>query len=173
MLMKTINYQHGVGLMEILVALLVLAIGVLGFIALQYRAVEATNESTYRVQAINIARDISERIRVNRGAFLTYEAKLAKPVADQIKAGKDCSENNCTAAELADYDVSQVAKKAQVAGMVVNRIICAGNESGDKRSCIYVAWGDTAPTNGNADEGNCTTGSSYDPASTCLIMEVY
>jgi len=153
--MKTINYQHGVGLMEILVALLVLAIGVLGFIALQYRAVEATNE------------------RVNRGAFLTYEAKLAKPVADQIKAGKDCSENNCTAAELADYDVSQVAKKAQVAGMVVNRIICAGNESGDKRSCIYVAWGDTAPTNGNADEGNCTAGSSYDPASTCLIMEVY
>lgn len=36
--------QKGVGLIEILVALLVLAIGVLGFVALQYRAVEATSE---------------------------------------------------------------------------------------------------------------------------------
>ena len=42
--MKTNSYQVGVGLMEILVALLVLALGILGFIALQYRAVEATAE---------------------------------------------------------------------------------------------------------------------------------
>ena len=32
--MKTNSYQVGVGLMEILVALLVLALGILGFIAL-------------------------------------------------------------------------------------------------------------------------------------------
>ena len=65
--MKINNYQHGVGLVEVLVAMLVLAIGVLGFVALQYRAVEATSESSYRVQAINTARDLAERVRVNRG----------------------------------------------------------------------------------------------------------
>lgn len=78
------THQRGVGLMEILVALLVLAIGVLGFIALQYRAVEATSESGYRVQAINLARDMAERIRVNRGAIAAYENKLSETQANQI-----------------------------------------------------------------------------------------
>ena len=44
--MRTQHRQLGVGLMEVLVALLILSIGVMGFIALQYRAVEATAESS-------------------------------------------------------------------------------------------------------------------------------
>lgn len=171
--MNILRHQKGVGLVEVLIALLVLAIGVLGFIALQYRAVEATHESGSRVQAINLARDMAERIRVNRGAIDAYEVRLSKPVADQIAATKDCSKNNCTVIDLANFDVFQVTKQAQVTSMVMNRITCQGNDPGDKRSCIYVAWGDTAPTNGVVGEGNCTTGTSYDPTSTCLIMEVY
>lgn len=171
--MNTIRtHQRGVGLMEIMVALLVLAIGVLGFIALQYRAVEATSESSYRVQAINIARDIAERVRVNRAALTTYMDKIEKPVAEQVTSTKNCATENCTSAQLAEYDVSQVAKKAQSVGMVMNQITCAGNEDGDKRSCIYVAWGDTAPTDGT-DAGDCTSGTAYVATSTCLIMEVY
>lgn len=37
--MKKITAQTGVGLIEVLVSLLILAIGILGFVALQYRAV--------------------------------------------------------------------------------------------------------------------------------------
>ncbi|WP_180021531.1 type IV pilus modification protein PilV [Acinetobacter sp. YH16044] len=171
--MNTINmHQRGVGLMEVLVALLVLAIGVLGFIVLQYRAVEATAESGYRVQAINIARDMAERIRVNRGAIDTYEDLLKGTAAEQIKDTTDCATTDCTISELAAYDVKQVSQKAQDMGMVMNQITCAGNEDGDKRSCIYVAWGDTAPTDGT-DAGNCTSGTAYVTTSTCLIMEVY
>ena len=168
MTMRT--HQRGVGLVEILVALLVLAIGVLGFIALQYRAVEATSESGYRVQAINIARDMAERIRVNRGALATYDTRLATPVAQQITFTTNCATTNCTAVQLAEYDVSQVATKAQETGMTINRLTCQGNSNG--RSCIYVAWGDTAATNGT-DTGDCTSGAAYVPTSTCLIMEVY
>ena len=74
-----INYssQNGVGLMEVLVALLVLAIGVLGFVALQYRAVEASAESTYRVEGMSLARDFAERIRVNRGALEKYKSEVS------------------------------------------------------------------------------------------------
>jgi hypothetical protein len=49
-----------------LVALVVLAVGVLGYVMLQVRAIEATIEGTQRIQAINIARDLAERVRVNR-----------------------------------------------------------------------------------------------------------
>ena len=166
-----IKNQRGVGLMEVLVALLVLAIGVLGFIALQYRAVEATSESTYRVQAINLARDLAERIRVNRGALATYETEI-RTAANQKNSTKNCFTNNCTVTELADFDVSQVTTRARSVGMALNLVACPGNTDG--RNCVYIAWGDTAPLNGTANgEGNCPTSTAYDPASTCLIMEMY
>ena len=67
--MSNNHSQNGIGLMEVLVALLVLAIGVMGFIALQYRAVEASAEGVYRVEGMRPARDSAERIRVNRGVL--------------------------------------------------------------------------------------------------------
>lgn len=169
--MTILSKQRGVGLVEILVALLVLMIGVLGFIALQYRAVEATSEGGARIQAINLARDFAERIRVNRGAMAEYVAEL-QSATNQSSSSKDCSNEECTASEMADYDVARIIQFARSAGMAVNLLKCQGNN--DARQCIYIAWGDTAPTNGTAtNEGDCTVATAYDPKSTCLIMEVY
>lgn len=167
--MKTIKSQKGVGLIEVLVALLLLGVGILGFVALQYRAVEATSEAINRVQAINIARDMAERIRVNRDAINTYKSETE--TADKQSAfATDCITTNCTAVDMADFDVSQVATKAATLGMTINMLTCAGNSNG--RNCIYVAWGDTSPTDGKG-VGDCTDGTIYTSASTCLIMETY
>lgn len=166
--------QLGVGLMEVLVALLILSIGVMGFIALQYRAVEATAESSSRIQAINLARDLAERMRVNRGAENTYIDQL-NTASQQINSTVNCFTNNCLSHQLADFDVAQVARKARTMGMTVNILDCQGNADG--RNCIYVAWDDTAATaaasEASPEEGDCTSGTSYAPNSTCLIMEVY
>ena len=142
--------QRGVGLVEILVALLVLAIGVLGFVALQYRALEASAESTSRVQAITIARDLAERIRVNRNSFSVYQSEIK-------------------AAEMADFDVAQVTNKAAALGMTMNIMDC---QSTNDRRCIYVAWGDSSATDGTGT-GDCTNGTTYQASSTCVIMEAY
>ena len=64
--MIDIKQQKGVGMIEVLVALTLLAIGVLGFTALQIRAVDATVEANNRIQAMNLARDLAERIRANQ-----------------------------------------------------------------------------------------------------------
>lgn len=168
--MIKMHKQQGVGLIEVLVALLVLAIGVMGFIALQYRAVEATAESGSRIQAINVARDLAERMRINRGAEEVYAYHLNTASAQRLFK-TNCFTTNCTSDDLADFDVAQISNRARTIGMAVNYLPCSGNTDG--RRCIYIAWGDTAPTNGNAGEGNCTLGNSYDPNSTCLIMEVY
>ena len=163
------NNQHGVGLIEVLVALLILAVGVMGFIALQYRAIEATAESGSRIQAINLARDLAERMRVNRGAEEVYAFQLNTANTQKVFP-TNCFNVNCSSTDLADFDVAQIATKARVVGMSVNYLPCQGNT--DNRRCIYVAWGDTAATDG-ADNGNCTTGTNYEQESTCLIMEVY
>lgn len=168
--MKFMYQQKGMGLVEVLVALLILAIGVMGFIALQYRAVEATAESFNRVKAINIARDLAERMRVNRGASNVYAFHLTN--AQQQSAFKvNCFNESCSSADLADFDVAQLSNQARSQGMSINYLPCQGNK--DERQCIYIAWNDTAPTNGDLKEGNCTSGNVYDPDSTCLIMEVY
>ncbi|WP_373686976.1 type IV pilus modification protein PilV [Acinetobacter sp. YH16031] len=168
--MNKMSTQDGVGLMEVLIALLILAIGVMGFIALQYRAIEATVESGSRIQAINLGRDLAERMRVNRGAENVYEYQL-NTAGKQLDAKNCFTATDCSSTDFADFDVSQIAKKAHSVGMTVNYLPCQGNNDG--RRCIYVAWGDTAATHGTEGEGNCTSSTVYDPASTCLIMEVY
>lgn len=167
--MKTIVSQKGVGLIEVLVALLVLAIGILGFVALQYRAVEATSEAINRVQAMNIARDMAERIRTNREGLATYKTQVANATTE-TDVTVDCIANVCTATNLANFDVKQVKKKASEIGMTMNMLPCAGNNDG--RNCLYMAWGDTSATDGTGAK-DCTNGAAYHSASTCVIMETY
>ena len=57
--------QVGVGLLEVLVALILIAIGVLGYVALQVRAMDASSEALSKSQAIMIMRGLAENIRVN------------------------------------------------------------------------------------------------------------
>lgn len=167
--MKTISNQKGVGLIEILVALLILAVGILGFVALQYRALEATSEAINRVQAMNVARDLAERIRSNRDALTTYQTQI-QTAANQTNFATNCITSVCNGTDLADFDVSQVVNKASGLGMTMNMRTCSGNNDG--RNCIYVAWGDTSATDGTGT-GDCTNGTAYNNASTCVIMETY
>ncbi|MCU4483014.1 type IV pilus modification protein PilV [Acinetobacter ursingii] len=167
--MILIKKQNGAGLIEVLVALLILAIGVLGFVALQYRAVEATSEAGARVQAINIAKDLVERIRVNRSEFLEYQNQLRKPES-QKSYKTNCFTTNCSEKDLADFDVAQVVNKASSLSMTMNMMNCQGNNN--NRSCVYVAWGDSSATNGTGT-GDCTNGNAYNANSTCVIMEAY
>ena len=166
--MKSFRHQRGVGMIEILVALIVLAIGVLGFVALQYRAMQASAESTSRVQAITIARDLAERIRVNRNSFSIYQDEIKKS-ANQKNFKTNCVTTNCNDTDLADFDVAQVVTKAATFGMTMNIMDCQNTSN---RSCIYVAWGNSSATDGTGT-GDCTNGTSYNAASTCIIMEVY
>jgi type IV pilus assembly protein PilV len=160
------SYQHGVGLVEVLVALVLLAIAILGFTALQLRAIAASNEAGQNVQAMNIARDLSERIRVNREGLLDY-----KEVASPKTCANETDAIFCTATEMAEYDFKQVSNKANNLGMQLAIRNCQGS-TGLKRKCIYVAWEGTTPTNGS-DSPHCTNGVAYLPQAKCVIVEVY
>lgn len=64
------KFQQGFTLIEIMVAVLVLAIGLLGLAGLQAAAVRSNNSAYMRSQATVLAYDISDRMRVNREAAL-------------------------------------------------------------------------------------------------------
>lgn len=69
--MKCLSSQHGVGLVEVLVAVLLLSIAILGFSALQVRAVSATDESLVRTKSLTLVRNLAEIMRAYPEAYVT------------------------------------------------------------------------------------------------------
>lgn len=146
--MNSLKTQQGVGMIEVLVALLLLAIGVLGFTALQLRAVDATNEALYRVQAMSIARDLAEKIRINPYALTVFKKDGTVISADNdvpayVQAMVDANASSaavaswsgcygtatCTSANMAIEDVRQVINKASQQGMKINLMNCQSSNT--------------------------------------------
>lgn len=163
--------QRGIGLVEVLVALSLLSIAVLGYSALQLRAMAATQEATDHIQAMNLARDLAERMRMNRAGFQYYRA-VQPPVKSCAAKGTELATAAafCTAKQMAEYDYDQVREKASQSGMQIAILNCQGVTL--TRQCIYIAWSDTTPTNGDGPP-NCTRGTAYVANSKCLIVETY
>lgn len=63
-----LNKQRGITIIEVLVAMLILAVGLLGMASLQVRAVSDTTNSSFRSIAIFYANDMADRIRANPAA---------------------------------------------------------------------------------------------------------
>lgn len=165
--MKIRKSQKGVGMIEVLVALVLLSIGVLGFTALQLKAVDATSEANSRIQAMNLARDLAERIRTNRDGISTYITEIN---AGTATASSNCVSASCTTPQMAIFDSAEVTKKATELGLTIRMPVCQNVSNG--RRCIYVAWGKTTADNGTAPT-NCTNGSTYTVNSQCLVVESY
>ncbi len=68
-----ISSQQGVTLIEVLIALLVLSIGLLGLAGLQAVSLQHNHNAYLRSQATNLSYDILDRMRTNRAAALRGE----------------------------------------------------------------------------------------------------
>lgn len=66
----------GFTLIEILVAMLILAIGVLGIAALQYKGLQFNQDAYFRTQINYLAYDIADRMRLNQANAAQYANNL-------------------------------------------------------------------------------------------------
>jgi type IV pilus assembly protein PilV len=122
--MKVLTYQRGVGLVEVLVAVLLLSIAVLGFSALQMRAITATDESLVRTKSLTVVRNLAEVMRAypeayvtgsgtsfsdaepsDTGAEPTVQAIISSTASQTVTVGGDsisilASGNNCLSTEI-------------------------------------------------------------------------
>lgn len=67
---QTFTRQQGATLIEVLIAMVVLAIGLLGLAGLQSTSIQSNQGSYYRSQATVLANDMADRMRANRTAAL-------------------------------------------------------------------------------------------------------
>lgn len=160
--------QRGVGMMEVLVALFILAIGILGFSVLQLRALQATAEATDRTMAMTVARDLTDRMRINRLALSDYMTAINTKQAETDCVGSATTYiPACDSLKMAKYDATQILNKAASLGQTVIMKTCDGS----KRACVYVAWGNTKINKDNVSA--CMVSGVYKPDAQCLVMEAF
>ena len=103
--------QQGIGLIEVLISMLIFLVGVLGVAGLQGQAIRVTHDSLQRSQAVWMANEIAERMKVNTGGLDsdTYQTQATSASAD-ITAycgapPASCIGSTCSANQMAAYDV--------------------------------------------------------------------
>ena len=108
-----IRLSEGFTLIEVLVAVVVLAIGLLGLAGLQISSLRGNQSAHSRTQASLIVDDMVERIRANRDSAVTYvDGTITYPLNCGATALPNpyCGDRNgipaaaCTAVQIAAYD---------------------------------------------------------------------
>lgn len=97
--------QRGVGLIEVMISLLVIGVGALGFLALQTQALRQQQESYYFARTNLLANDLFEMMRLNPAEASEESSAYKKDINAVIAMGKDCAAVICDAAQLAGYHV--------------------------------------------------------------------
>lgn len=181
--------QHGVGLVEVLVAVLLLAVAVLGFSALQINALKATNESLDRSRAMSISKQLLENMRLNKlstDEFTKELNKLNQSSSDITQycnkvneAGSkfnknSCKTDSCDPSETAALNSWKAASLACEQEIMLNMTVCPEMTGINVRQCIITSWGSTLPTLSDGSKSACgNSDGTYKVGSSCLIMEAY
>jgi type IV pilus assembly protein PilV len=99
--------QGGFTLIEVLIAILVISVGLLATASLQLLSKRSNYDAAQRTTAAHLAGDLLERMRSNPAALINYLP--GAPRRRTLSAPADCqgAGANCTADELAAYDLWQ------------------------------------------------------------------
>lgn len=100
--------QRGMSMIELLVAVLVMGIGVLGITALQMVSLQNNRAALYRAEAVQLAYDMMDRIRANpAGASVAGEAYDGVDLDDAPAAPSVmCNEAVCSQGNMVEYDLA-------------------------------------------------------------------
>lgn len=111
---QTKKLSSGFTLLEILIALLIVSIGLLGVATLQIRGQQFNQVSYFRTQATLLAYDLMDRIRTNHYLMAKANVNLAYQVPTQVNVGPSgvieqpvstCDNQPCPPQMLINYDL--------------------------------------------------------------------
>lgn len=166
MAMSTVpNRQAGATMLEILVAIVIVAIGLLGLAGLQARLQLSDFEAYQRSQALLLLQDMSDRLSVNRSNAISYVTDTPLGTGDSEPAS--CSSLTGQALDACEWS-NAIKGAAEVlsgnnVGTLVNARGCISNPA-TGQYVVSVVWQGTTPT--IAPAVTCGSG-SYDTGGSC------
>lgn len=175
--------QRGLGLIEVLLAALIFAIGLLGLFGAQISAKKNAVEALQRSVATGLARDLLERMRSNPGQLSAFQLDGVSPASAASSAAGACAwpeaatgmPLGCSPTELVAHDLDEwlqeLAGKSAVsvidgeeravAGLLEPRVCVAVTF---ERVSVAIAWRGLQPM-ASAVESSCGAGGGwYGPA---------
>lgn len=140
--------QSGFTMVEVLVALVVLTIGLLGIAALYLNSLQAGRTAIYRTQAVTLAADLADRIRTNRTALAAYGTLFADAEVEQAACDTTggCSDANLASTDLFRWKATIAQRLPNGQGQVTVTLPVGAGEPANY--LITVRWdevGEAAP----------------------------
>lgn len=147
--------QRGITLVESLVAIVVMALGVLGILGVQMRTLADTQTGVRRAQAVRLMEDLSERIRANPNGLsqlasyaIDTPLPTAPPSAQDLTAlqtlQNSCSTNACSGTQLATRDRAlwlATVQQSLPLGHARVFVVDSENAVGDRRQLgVMISW---------------------------------
>ena len=153
--------NQGFTLLEVLIALLVLSIGLLGIAGMQAYGLQNNHQSYLRSQAMLIAYDMADRMRANPAGVSSYVM-----ASNDTSSDPGCITTGCTPAQLATYD-----KWDWKTNYVTNtKLLPVGSatvtDNANSTYTIVVTWSERT---GSAISGQSTTDASSQKSITLVF----
>jgi type IV pilus assembly protein PilV len=135
-------------MVEVMVALVVLAVGLLGIAALLLKSLQSGRTATYRTQAVNLAADLADRIRSNRTAQADYGTLFADSPAAVAACDTTggCSDSDLASTDLFRWKQTIAEQLPEGQGQVVVTLPAAAGEPANY--VVAIQWteqGEAAP----------------------------
>lgn len=166
--------QRGITLLEVLVTLLIIAIGLLGMLGMQAKSLSSHKDSFDRKAAVELLSQMTERMRSNHLGFMngSYTSQLTIGGATQVAPACGTS-IACSPTEIALADLSQwqgmIRTRLIDSAATISPIASAGAVSISSR--VTIAWKD--PQLQSFTDANCEAISITDKHYRCITIEVF
>lgn len=177
---------RGFSLIEVMVALIIIAVGMLGIAKMQALALSTTGSSGVRSLVAIEAASLAASMHANRDYWVAGPPPASFTVAVQttgpqtysvaisdttLAATQNCATSSCTAAPMAAYDVQQWGQAlAQVVPAALATINC--NNATVPLSCtIQITWQENVTSTSNAAAATSSAASVLNSPQYTLYVE--
>lgn len=117
----------GFTMVEVLVAVLLLAVGLVGALAMQAHAMRTRQESALHTEALQHAAALADRIRANAAqssAYLGFEFDAAVDAAAAPRAPINCAVDSCDPFALAQYELAVFRQQLEASLPAARALTC-------------------------------------------------
>ncbi|EAR61474.1 type IV pilus modification protein PilV [Neptuniibacter caesariensis] len=153
--------QLGFNLIEVMIALVVISIGLLGLAALQMTSLQQNQSAYFRSQATLFAYDIADRMRANQTQADAGAYYVVSGATESNCINYSGSASGCTAAQMASHDIAEwqaaIAAELPEGGGRVCRSDLTGDaveapdceaDNSNNPTVVYVWWNDDKSASG-------------------------
>ncbi|WOC27369.1 type IV pilus modification protein PilV [Pseudoalteromonas sp. N1230-9] len=173
------SQAQGFTLIEVLIAFVILSFGLLGAVALQAKAKQASFDSMQRAAAIALGNDIIQRMRANDTAGFAgrYNGTLTSDTP--LNTNLQCFNNACSAEQVAALDKQQWVRAIQArenTGALDDTTVCINAASlgtaNEFNIEVVISWQGRQEIKANSDTAAVDCGALNDKRR-LIVLESY